>query len=62
MITVQEFRAFLPEPERSKLSDLEVKRIMDIGYSFADAIFDQWLKEQNKSKMNQEQGPITRRS
>lgn len=50
MLTIQDVRALLPEPDRSNLSEAEVKRIRDIGYGFADAIFDNWLAERNKSK------------
>ena len=48
MLTIQNFRELLPEPDRSNLSDAEVKRIRDIGYGFADAIFDKWIKERNQ--------------
>jgi hypothetical protein len=50
MFTIKEFRALLPEPQKSNFTDAEVKRIIDIGYGFADAIFDKWLEERNKEK------------
>lgn len=53
MLSVQEIRALIPEPNRSNLSDVEIKKIRDAGYVFADAIFDQWLAERNKSKTDQ---------
>jgi len=46
MFDLIEFRRILGS-HADNLTDKEVKRIMDIGYGFADAIFELWLGERN---------------
>ena len=46
MFDLIEFRELLG-PQADGLSNAEVKRIMNIGYGFADAIFNVWLAERN---------------
>ena len=48
MLTIQRFRKLLPEPDRSNLSEVEVKRIKYAGYGFASATFDQGLRKRNQ--------------
>lgn len=46
MIDLVKFRQLLG-PEASDLSEKEIKRIRDVEYGFADAIFEMWLRDRN---------------
>jgi len=50
MFTIKEFRALLSEPQKSNFTDTEVKKVRDLEYGFASAIFDQWMRKRNNAK------------
>lgn len=49
MVSIEELRRLIPGS--NKFSDAEMRRISDIMDGFADAIFNQWLRERNKAKV-----------
>lgn len=50
MFDLIEFRKLLG-PLADGLTDAEVKRIRDLEYGFASAIFDSWLRKRNSLSM-----------
>jgi hypothetical protein len=55
MIGLSDFRVLLGAAGE-ELSDQEVKRIRDVEYGIADAMFESWLRERN-AQVFQEPNP-----
>lgn len=46
MLTFEEFKKSLGD-EANGYTDEQIEHIRDIGYKFADAVFEQWLRKRN---------------
>ena len=51
MYSFEEFKELLG-PLGEKLTDEEIKHIMDMEYQIADAVFEKWLRKRNASVYN----------
>jgi hypothetical protein len=52
MIELLEFKELLGE-ESDNLTDIEIKRIRDLEYQIADALFENWLSQRTITPKNE---------